>query len=131
MNVQTNFALSPGDTAIVVLHGGLAGGPIQGYGYFDLITLDHVSGIGSIDGQSQIEIFPNPFSHQATIKSDVPFQGTSLTVLDVFGHEVKRLENISGSSVTLDRRHLQSGAYFIRLMQGNNISATRKLVIVD
>ena len=45
LGIQSTFLLELGDTAIVLLSGGLAGGPIQGYGYFDLINLQQVTGI--------------------------------------------------------------------------------------
>ncbi|MBE0663497.1 MAG: T9SS type A sorting domain-containing protein [Bacteroidales bacterium] len=131
LNVQSSFSLSTGDTALVVLYGGLVGGPIQGYGYFDLINLQQVTGINSLEQKQSAKIFPNPFNNQTTLQTDNILKNATLSVYNCFGQTIKKIRNISGQTITINRDNLPSGVYFIRLTQDNKIIATNKLIIAD
>lgn len=131
LSIQSSFSLSTGDTALVVLNGGLAGGPVQGYGYFDLINLQQVSGINFLEHKQTVEVFPNPFYNQTTLKTDNFFHNATLTVDNIFGQTVKQIKNISGRTVTLFRDNLPSGLYFVRLTEDNKTFYADKLVIAD
>lgn len=131
LNIQSSFLLTTGDTAIVVLDGGLIGGPAQGYGYFDLINLQAVSGINSLEQKQFIQIYPNPFSNQTVLHTENLFHNATLTMANCFGQTVKQIENISGQTVTLHRDNLPSGVYFIQLRQENKEIVTKKLIVMD
>jgi len=76
-------------------------------------------------------IFPNPFSKQTTLQTDILLKNATLTVDNCFGQTVKQINNISGQTVTLHRDNLPSGLYFIRLTQDNKVITADKLVITD
>jgi hypothetical protein len=131
LGLQSTFSLSISDTAIVVLYGGLAGGPVQGYGYFDLINLQQVTGINSLDEHQSLHLYPNPFNNQTTLRTDKYFQNARLTLNNNLGQTVKQMENINGQKIILERSNLSRGSYIIHLSENNKIIATKKLIITD
>lgn len=131
LTVQSSFSLSTGDTALVVLYGGLVGGPLQGYGYFDLIKLEQVTGINSLEQKQSIKIFPNPFNNQTTLQTDNLLDNANLTVYNYSGQVVKQIKNISEQTVVLTRENFVSGLYFVRLTQDSKVISVNKLVITD
>ena len=91
-----------------------------------------ITGQPSIEKEKlKINIYPNPFSTLATLRTDNLFKNVTLTVYNLYGQTVKQIKNISGQTITLQRDNLPSGLYLMRLSQENKIIATRKLVISD
>jgi hypothetical protein len=78
-----------------------------------------------------LTVFPNPFSSSTRIQSKGNLNDATLDVSNVYGKTVKRVENISGQSVTFSRDDLPSGLYFIELIDNNKIIATEKVLICD
>ncbi len=78
----------------------------------------------------KINIYPNPFSTQTTLRTDGLLKNATLTVYNSFGQTVKQIKNISGQTVTLFRDNFPSGLYFLRVTEENKIY-TDKLVITD
>jgi hypothetical protein len=76
-------------------------------------------------------IFPNPFSSSATIQTSGNLKNASLTICNAYGQIVKRVENITGQSISVSRDNLASGLYFMRLIEDDKIIAVEKLVITD
>lgn len=131
LSVKSSFALSAGDTAVVVLFGGFLGGPSQGFGYFDLIDLQLATGIYSMDQKQAIKIFPIPFSSQTILQSDEILRDATLTVYNSVGQPVKKTDNIYGHAIIFYRDNLPSGLYFIRLIQDNQTLTTNRIEITD
>jgi Tol biopolymer transport system component len=80
---------------------------------------------------SLFTIFPNPFSIQTTLQTDIFLHNATLTVENCLGQTVVQMKNISGQTVTFHRNNLQSGLYFIRLTQDNQLITTNKILITD
>ena len=78
-----------------------------------------------------LTIFPNPFSTQTVLQTDIPLHNATLTVYNCCGQQVKQIKNISGQTVTFSRGNLASGLYFVRLTEENKIIAADKLVVSD
>ena len=131
LGLQSTFSLSIGDTAIVVLNGGLAGGPLQGYGYFDLINLQQVSGLNPLEQKQSLKLSPNPFNNQTTLRTNKKIHNATLTMNNTSGQTVRQMENLNGQTVILKRGNLSRGLYFIHLSENNTIIATKKLIIID
>jgi hypothetical protein len=90
------------------------------------------SGIEQIISKNKpVIIYPNPFSLQATIKTERFLKDATLMVYNSFGQQVNQIKNISGQTITLHRENLPSGIYFLRLIQDNKTFLTNKLVITD
>jgi len=80
---------------------------------------------------NNITIFPNPFNTQVTLQTDNVLKDATLTVYNIFGQQVKQIKNISGQTITLQREHLKSGLYFVRIEEEGRAIATEKLMIAD
>ncbi len=78
-----------------------------------------------------INAFPNPFKSSTTIQFNTELNGAELTIYNIFGQNVKQLNNISGQNIILHRENLSCGVYIMRLIQKNKTLATTKLIITD
>jgi hypothetical protein len=78
-------------------------------------------------------LFPNPMTTSAvlTIPSSVNGEATSASVIisDIAGREVKRITDITSPSVVIVRDGMQNGNYIYRILRGNNVIATGKMVV--
>ena len=89
-------------------------------------------GIKTLDYDSKIlKIFPNPCSSTTNLKVTIPVTNASITIYNIFGQEVKQLNNISYQDITFTRDDLSNGIYFIQLNEDNKIIATEKLIITN
>ena len=131
LSLQETFSLSSGDTAVVVLHAGLAGGPVSSFGYFDLIDVQQVTGVNSLEQHFSLKLFPNPFNNQTTISIDKPLYNGGLTVCNAWGQVVKQVENINNQTIILEREKLSNGLYTIHLSEDGKTIATKKIIISD
>lgn len=78
-----------------------------------------------------ISIFPNPFSSLTTLRVSTAMTNATLCMYDLNNREVRKINHLSGHDITLQRDNLQSGIYFIRLIQGTETLASYKLAIID
>lgn len=80
-----------------------------------------------------VKVYPNPFnsSTNIVINSLLLKEGKklSLSVYDLLGNEVNRIDNISTSLIILDRGQLSQGMYFYKLTSGSETLATGKLIV--
>lgn len=87
--------------------------------------------VESVLGNSELLIYPNPFSLWTSFTTVDYLNNATLTVDNCFGQTVKQIKNISGQTVTLFRDNLPSGVYFVRLTQDGKTFSADKLVITD
>jgi hypothetical protein len=80
---------------------------------------------------SDFTIYPNPFSRHTTIQTEVYLNNATLTLHNLQGQTVKKINHIYGHTITLDRDNLPCGLYFLKLTQENKVIATKKVVITD
>lgn len=131
LSVQSNFSLSTGDTAVVVLNGGFTGGPVQGYGYFDLVSLEQVAGLNAFEKDNNLLIMTNPFSTHTTILSKDELMNAQLILYNVHGQKVKQIQNVSGKEFVLQRDNFFAGIYFMEIIQSGILKYSGKVIIVD
>jgi hypothetical protein len=72
-------------------------------------------------------VFPNPFKDVLTIETDRIFSNGLFILFDVKGEEVKRITNVKGKQVIVQRSDLPAGIYHYRLFE-ENILETGKVV---
>ncbi len=89
------------------------------------------TGLSSPENIGRIEINPNPFSDQTTLRSENVFHHATLWVYNSFGKVAKEIKNVSGQAVTIHRDNLPDGLYFVRLTEENRIIAADKLLLVN
>jgi hypothetical protein len=79
----------------------------------------------------KINIYPNPFSIETTLRANDKLKEATLTICNTLGQEVKIIKNISGQEYQFNRDNLPNGIYFLRLTQDNKVIANDKLVITQ
>ncbi|MBM3437488.1 MAG: T9SS type A sorting domain-containing protein, partial [Bacteroidetes bacterium] len=85
----------------------------------------------AVEEQKKHLLYPNPFSTETTLQTNVNLKDATLTVYNSVVQQVKQIKNISGQAITFHRDNLPSGLYIVRLTEENNIIAEDKLVITD
>lgn len=76
-------------------------------------------------------IYPNPFTTSATVHTTNPMVNATMTIVNSFGQAVKTVQNINGTSFTINRDNLPAGLYSIQLRQDNGTVASDKMIITD
>ncbi|MFT6922190.1 MAG: hypothetical protein ACJA1C_001192 [Crocinitomicaceae bacterium] len=131
LSTVSSFNLSAGDTAIVVLNGGINPSLLSGYGFFDLIHLDQLVGLNPIESDNFVSTAPNPFSESTTLKSVGGFTNATLTINNYLGQTVRETEQINGKAFTLHRNELPGGIYYVIIKEDNKVLTTQKLIITN
>lgn len=130
LSVTSQFNLGPGDTAIVLLFGGISTGPFLTTGYFDLVTLvEDPSAVNDLDPENMITIFPSPMHEEAILKTDKNLVDANLNLYDMLGKKVVTIDHISGNTVHLHRNNYPAGIYLIELTENNRLIGKEKLVV--
>ncbi|NQU34011.1 MAG: T9SS type A sorting domain-containing protein [Bacteroidetes bacterium] len=75
--------------------------------------------------------YPNPFFSITTLQTGFLLNDVSLKIYNLYGQQVKHINNISGSNYIFNRENLKGGMYIIRLTKDNSVLATLKIVISD
>ena len=106
---------------------GAYGGP----GASLLPTTQTITGIQTNYLEQSIFNYPNPFSSITTLQTNFLLNDVSLKVYNLYGQQVKHINNISGSNYIFNRENLKVGMYIIRLTKYNKVLATLKIVVSD
>ncbi|MCX6234261.1 MAG: T9SS type A sorting domain-containing protein [Bacteroidetes bacterium] len=79
----------------------------------------------------KVMVYPNPFNDQVTIRilSPEKLDSWNIAIYDLLGRSVRNCPNISRTSVTIDRRDLNSGIYVYKITHQDRIFATGKFII--
>ena len=80
---------------------------------------------------NKVVISQNPFSNETTLTFKTVLNKVNLIIYNSAGQLVKQVKNISGESYILNRDNLESGIYFLRVSENNDVIATEKFVITD
>jgi len=83
-------------------------------------SLGNIVSLGNNDdltGESNLLIYPNPFSRQATllVKDSSALKGYDLMIFNQNGQLVEQKKNLKSQSVPLKRRYLGPGTYHIQI----------------
>jgi hypothetical protein len=131
LNKLDSFSLLPGDTAVVVLFGGLTTGPVLCYGYFDQINLQFVTALSALVHQQSFSITPNPFSYQTQLTTSTYSTNATLSFYNFFGKKIREIRNLSGQAFDIKRDALPNGIYWIRLIEDGKLLVSTKIYILD
>jgi uncharacterized delta-60 repeat protein len=74
-------------------------------------------------------VFPNPFIASTSIRFNRQPQNAEILISNIYGQIVTHIANISEQEIHLSRHNLQSGIYFINLIENNTTSSVVRLVI--
>lgn len=105
--------------------------PYNGSSDIFLAKLDNLVGITDIPYQAKlVNIFPNPFCLETTIKINQNINNAIMYVYNNLGQEVRLLRHISNQEFKFYREDLPSGLYFFKIIQSyNQTIATGKMII--
>ena len=92
---------------------------LHGWPYWAPVVFNHCPGAGveEVATNTQVKVFPNPFEDQTTIYSQTPLRNATIVISDLFGKEVRRMNNVSGETIKITRENLKSGIYFLRIIK--------------
>lgn len=121
-NVQL---LTTGVSTIVVT--GKAG---AGWGFAGVTIVNCVTGITELNTTSSVNIYPNPFSSASVLEVDPGFTDPKAIIYNSLGQKVKSLD-VKGGPNAIERGNLQTGIYFLHLLEGSTPVNITKLVITD
>lgn len=94
-------------------------------------NINAVLNVNEIFLQNNLKIYPNPSSSNITFQTDVFLNNATLVLTDYSGLTVAKIKNISGHSFILPRINLDSGLYFVQLIEDDRVIAINKIVIAD
>lgn len=80
---------------------------------------------------NKVLISQNPFSNETTLTFKTVLNKVNLIIYNSAGQVVKQIKNISGQSYILNRENLETGIYFLRVSENNDVLATEKFIITD
>lgn len=78
---------------------------------------------------ASFDIFPNPFSTEATLRSSMNFHNVTLIVFNVYGEKVIEIPDLSGHEIKFERENLKDGVYFIAIKDGDSFLNYQKVII--
>ncbi|HEX8517470.1 MAG TPA: T9SS type A sorting domain-containing protein [Bacteroidia bacterium] len=82
------------------------------------------------DDGAQAVISPNPFSNNATFNSGLgSVSNATFLIFDITGRETKRINNLNNSVFDFDSIEMESGIYFYKFIQNNELLQSGKLII--
>jgi hypothetical protein len=79
----------------------------------------------------KIKLFPNPTSDWLTIEYEAPTLSTAITIYDISGGEVKKVNtNIENKQHTIDVSDLSPGVYFAEIKNDADKSVFEKFIVL-
>lgn len=81
--------------------------------------------------EHSIAAYPNPFSSETTLHTELALTDATLIVYNAFGQQINVLTHVKGQTITFNRGDLPAGLYFIHLIDGNKRFKTSKMTVAD
>ncbi len=120
---QTFVAMNSGNFAVIVTENGCTD--------TSACYSVTISGLSDIQDDFQCEIVPNPFSHSTYLHLNRPLQNADIILFNHLGQRVMEMNHINEEAILLQRKRLVAGHYYLRIMENDQILATRKILIFD
>jgi hypothetical protein len=86
-------------------------------------------GIASEEHKNSSFCYPNPFTVETTLFSNVDLKNATLKIYNLNGQEIREEKEISGQKIIIKRNELIKGVYLYRIVQGSEIVTTGSLRI--
>ncbi len=98
-------------------------------------SINNPDGCDALDGINKLtmknkgfEIYPNPFTLQATIAFAEEQRNTTIKIIDVIGEKIKTI-NFSGKQLMIEKGEMTEGIYFVQVIDEKKNSINKKIVI--
>ncbi len=79
--------------------------------------------------ESNVLVYPNPFSDFTMLQFTTSVHNATLSVYDILGNEIKRIENFSGKGIKISRSGMSSGMYFFKVFDHNITIGQGKIIV--
>lgn len=93
-----------------------------------LVKLGIPTGVAEIENENGFTIAPNPFISQTNIIFNEVQKNTTIKIIDILGKEIKTI-NLTGKQLTIEKGEMQTGIYFVQIIDVKNIVANKKIII--
>jgi len=100
-----------------------------GLGVSSLETLDNALSTNEIELVGQLEVYPNPASEIIEVKN-TRFSNLVFNLFDISGKKIKS-GNVSNSENRISLYQIQSGMYFLQLLEVESQREITKKIIVQ
>ncbi len=97
-------------------------------GLTNLPCYDRLLGIEKLKNNKRFSVFPNPLSGNAVIEFYSPVNDGLLIFYDSVGREIRKMENISGFKIFINRDGLPAGIYYFVLYE-NEYNTRGKIIV--
>ncbi len=91
---------------------------------------DFTLSVSSLETDSNVSAFPNPFSDKVTLHFNSEMKNATLTIFNLQGAVVRTVQ-FSGKSLTLEREELKCGIYYYKVETGKGNYLSGKLVVLN
>lgn len=91
----------------------------------------YCSSVKKRDIEQNLDVFPNPFKHNAALHLKKSLKNGTMTLVNTFGQQVFKQINISGNQIFLSRNNLKTGVYIIRIVDEGKLIASKRIVVTD
>ena len=82
------------------------------------------TGIGEINNEANISVYPNPFINEINVKVDES-SPVNIVLCDALGRIIK---TTTGVNILIDTKVLPNGVYFLNITSKDGTSTTKKVV---
>ncbi len=81
--------------------------------------------------RGMVTVFPNPFKTKTMVFVDDKLLdlGVEIKMYDIFGREIRKMSNVRKNENIITRDNLINGIYFIKVMIGETVIDTKKLIV--
>jgi len=83
------------------------------------------------DTKPSVNIYPNPFSYEATIKFENfnSNEKSKFVIYDITGKKVLQISELKGENIKINSADIGKGFYFYSITADNKIVASGKLIV--
>ena len=77
-----------------------------------------------------MNVYPNPFTESATIEFSIPQNEVcDIMLTDVTGVKLQEFRHLESGTITIDRKGLSTGIFFVHLIGENGLKFHQKVII--
>ncbi|HMK06516.1 MAG TPA: T9SS type A sorting domain-containing protein, partial [Flavobacterium sp.] len=77
------------------------------------------------------KVYPNPFRFETKLHISNALNNATIMCYNMFGQNIKKIENISGTDISINRESLESGIYILQIIEKDNYFNPIKLIVKD
>lgn len=124
--LKPGFKASEGSYYLAAI-GNVGGVCLSGAQPKSYVSVEEDSEVITSLSDESFEVYPNPTNGMVSIRSTEDID--EIRIVDLSGREIQRVATNESRINTIDLTNAQSGAYFVRFIQKNQMIESRKLIV--